>query len=160
MTANHAERPPPASGRTVDAVVETLYAGSVPLEIMSSRQAARAGHEVSLVPLKPWSSPHGTAEASVVRMLPVKGKGTIRRNIAMTPSGKAPTTHGFRRPHFVDVLSEVVPTTKPRRKSTDLQRATVIACERIEWLRPSMYTDVRAGRTARSKPEIGSRKQP
>ena len=92
--------------------------------------------------------------------LPTHGIGYRRKKADRHPSGKQTTTHGFRRPQRVGVLSDAVPTTKPRRKSKLLHSATVIAWMIMLWLSASMYTAVRAGRTARSYALTGTRKKP
>lgn len=112
-----------------------MCAGSVPFAIISTRHCSSAGQAVAE---SGSISPHGKSSESEKTASPEKGKGVTSRNMETIANGKQTTTHGLRLPQRVETLSEVVPTRKPSRKSTDLQHETIIAWVRIDWLSASI----------------------
>ena len=66
---------------------------------------------------------------------------------------------GLRRPQRVRVLSDALPTVKPRSKSSDFTAEMSDACEERVWPSVSTQMTCLAGRNVKSSDDSGSRKK-
>ena len=76
--------------------------------------------------------------------------GEQSASIATTKSGPHTAMNGLRRPQRVRTESVTLPTTRPDKRSTDLQIAMIMLIVAMSMPSASRYTVTRAGRTTKS----------
>ena len=117
-----------------------------PSQLVRLTAAASAAHGTGAAappappPAAPPQTPPGRSEHG----------GEQSASIATTKSGPQTAMNGLRRPQRVRTESVTLPTTRPDKRSTDLQIAMIMLIVAMSMPSASRYTVTRAGRTTKS----------